>query len=77
MAGQEVEVCELISNFQQYSTAFERLSPRLVPRCYLCVFEVRGVREDWGNRLWHAGGMGRDSPARLKLTAISSLPKDT
>ena len=31
MAGQEVEVCELISNFQQYSTAFERLSPRLVP----------------------------------------------
>ena len=49
MAGQEVEVCELISNFQQYSTAaFERLSPRLVPRCYLCVFEVRGVREDWG-----------------------------
>ena len=60
MAGQEVEVCELISNFQQYSTAFERLSPR--PRCYLCVFEVRGVREDWGNRLWRAGGMGRDSP---------------
>ena len=48
MAGQEVEVCELINNFLQYSTAFERLSARLVPRCYLCVFEVRGVREDWG-----------------------------
>ena len=47
MAGQEVEVCELISNFQQYSTAFERLFPRLVPRRCLCVFEVRGVREDW------------------------------
>ena len=45
-AGREVEACELINNFLQHSTAFEHLSPRR--RFYLCVFEVRGVREDWG-----------------------------
>ena len=45
-----MEACELINNFLQLSTAFEHLSARLVPGCYLWVFEVRGVREDWGYR---------------------------
>ena len=43
-----MEVCELINNFLQHSTAFERLSSRLVPRCYLYVFEVRGVKDGLG-----------------------------
>ena len=41
-----MEECELINNFLQHSTAFEHLSPR--PRCYLCVFEVRGVKDGLG-----------------------------
>ena len=76
MAGQEVEVCELISNFQQYSTAFERLSPRLVPVAIYVYLKW----EEW-EKIGVIGCGAREAwegiPARLKLTPISSHPKDT